>query len=48
MTAVSSFTCLKIRPDDFGGMAVLVTADTVPGKKTEDILCDLLGEGSAG
>jgi len=44
VTAVTSFTCSKMRPDGFGGMAVLITADAIKGKSTEDILCDLLDE----
>jgi hypothetical protein len=43
-TAVASFTCSKMRPDGFGGMAVLITADAIMGKSTEDILHDFLDE----
>ena len=32
ITAVTSFTCSKMRPDGFGGMAVLITADVIKGK----------------
>ncbi len=42
VTAVSSFTCTKMRPDGFGGMAVLITADAVMGKSTSDIVADFL------
>jgi len=42
VTAVSSFTCSKMRPDGFGGMAVLITAADVMGKSTRDILEDFL------
>ena len=45
---VTSFTCTKMRPDGFGGMAVLVTADTIKGKSTEDILGDFLDEAEHG
>jgi hypothetical protein len=31
VTAVTSFTCSKMRPDGFGGMAVLITADAILG-----------------
>jgi hypothetical protein len=50
VTAVTSFTCSKMRPDGFGGMAVLITADAILGKSTNDILEDFLAEndGSAG
>ncbi|WP_245257492.1 hypothetical protein [Methylocapsa acidiphila] len=44
VTAVSSFTCSKMRPDGFGGMAVLITADAIVGKSTNDILEDFLAE----
>lgn len=44
VTALSSFTCSKMRPDGFGGMAVLITADSVMGKSTHDILEDFLAE----
>ena len=44
VTAVTSFTCSKMRPDGFGGMAVLITADTIVGKSTNDILEDFLAE----
>ena len=44
VTAVSSFTCSKMRPDGFGGMAVLITAAAVMGKSTNDILEDFLAE----
>jgi hypothetical protein len=42
VTAVSAFTCSKMRPDGFGGMAVLITADAVMGKSTGDIVEDFL------
>jgi hypothetical protein len=44
VTAVSSFTCSKMRPDGFGGMAILITAGNICGKSTNDILEDFLGE----
>lgn len=44
VTAITSFTCSKMRPDGFGGMAVLITADAVLGKSTNDILEDFLAE----
>jgi hypothetical protein len=48
ITAVSAFTCSKMRPDGFGGMAVLITADTVRGKSTSDIVEDFLNEAVPG
>ena len=44
VTAVSAFTCSKMRPDGFGGMAVLITASDVMGKSTNDIVEDFLNE----
>ena len=44
VTAVSAFTCSKMRPDGFGGMAVVITADAVMGKSTSDIVEDFLNE----
>jgi hypothetical protein len=44
VTAVTSFTCSKMRPDGFGGMAVLITADAIVGKSTNDILEGFLAE----
>jgi hypothetical protein len=44
VTAITSFTCSKMRPDGFGGMAVLITADAILGKSTNDILEDFLAE----
>jgi len=44
VTAVTSFTCSKMRSDGFGGVAVLITADAVVGKSTNDILEDFLAE----
>jgi hypothetical protein len=44
VTAVSAFTCSKMRADAFGGMAVLITADDIKGKSTADILEDWVAE----
>jgi hypothetical protein len=48
ITAVSAFTCSKMRPDGFGGMAVLITPSAVMGKSTNDIVQDLLNEAVPG
>jgi hypothetical protein len=42
VTAISAFTCTKMRPGGFGGRAVLITADAVMGKSTSDIVADFL------
>jgi hypothetical protein len=44
VTAVSAFTCSRMRPDGFGGMAVLITASAVMAKSTNDIIEDFLNE----
>ncbi len=44
ITAVTAFTCSKMRPDGFGGMAILITGNTVTGKSTSDIIEDFLAE----
>ena len=44
ITAVSSFTCSKMRPDAFGGMAVLITPAAVIGKSTTDLIEEFLSE----
>lgn len=44
VTALTSFTCSKMRPDGFGGMAVLIKADAIVGKSTNDILEDFLAD----
>ena len=40
VTAVSSFTCSRMRPDGFGGAVVLISADQIMGKSTNEILED--------
>jgi hypothetical protein len=44
VTAIASFTCSRMRPDGFGGMAVLITADNIVGKSTSDLIEDFLTE----
>ena len=48
VTAVSAFTCSRMRPDGFGGMAVLITPSAVIGKSTNDIIVDFLNEAVPG
>lgn len=48
VTIVSAFICSKMRPDGFGGMVVVVTADTVMGKSTWDMTADLLDQAEHG
>ncbi len=42
LTVVTAFTCSKMRVDGFGGMALLITADTIRCKSTHDILEEFL------
>jgi hypothetical protein len=44
VTAVVSFSCSKMRPDGFGGMAVLITADSIISKSTGDLIAEFLAE----
>jgi len=48
VSVIMSFTCTKMRPEGFGGMAILITADTIAGKSTEDILCELMDQAENG
>lgn len=42
VSAVSSFTCSRMRPDGFGGAVVVITADAILGKSTTDLLEELI------
>lgn len=44
ITGVSAFTCSRMRMDGFGGMAVVISADSIKGKSTRDIIEDFLAE----
>jgi hypothetical protein len=44
ITAITSFECSKMRPDGFGGMAVLITADRIISKSTHDLIAEFLTE----
>jgi hypothetical protein len=44
VTAITSFECSKMRPDGFGGMATLITADRIISKSTGDLLTEFLAE----
>ncbi len=48
ISVIMSFTCTKMRPEGFGGMAILITADTIAGKSTEDIICELMDQAENG
>jgi hypothetical protein len=44
VTVVTAFTCSKMRPDGFGGMALFITADAIRGQSTHEFLADCLAE----
>ena len=44
VTAITAFECSKMRPDGFGGMAVLITADRIISKSTHDLIAEFLAE----
>jgi hypothetical protein len=44
ITIATAFTCSRMRPDGFGGMAVLITPDAIVGKTTGDFLEDMIAE----
>lgn len=44
ISLVAAFTCGRMRPDGFGGMAVLITADAVRGKSTNDLIEEFLSD----
>ena len=48
VTAVTSFTCSKMRPDGWGGMAILITPSAVMRRLTGDIIEDFLNEAVPG
>ena len=48
VSVVSAFTCSRMRPDGFGGMAILITADAISRQEHRDILCDFLDEAEHG
>jgi hypothetical protein len=44
VSIVAAFTCSAMRPDGFGGTAMLITRDAMAGKSTNDILEQLIAE----
>ena len=44
ISAVAAFTCSRMRPDGFGGMAVLITAEAIRGKSTNDLIEEFLSD----
>jgi hypothetical protein len=44
ISVMTSFTCDKMRPDGFGGIATLITAVKIRGKSTEEIMAECIAE----
>jgi hypothetical protein len=44
VSVVSSFTCSRMRPDGFGGAAVVISADAILGKSTNDLLEEFIDQ----
>jgi hypothetical protein len=44
ISAVTSYTCSKMRVDGWGGYVVLITSDMISGKGTDDILGEMLDD----
>lgn len=47
VSAVSSFTCTRMRPDGFGGAVVVISADSIFGKSTNDLLEEFIEQAVA-
>lgn len=44
VTVLQAFTCSKMRPDGFGGAAILITADAIRAKSTGDLIEEFMTE----
>lgn len=44
VSAVSSFTCSRMRVDGFGGAVVVISADAILGKSTNDLLEEFIDQ----
>jgi hypothetical protein len=44
ISVVAAFTCSRMRADGFGGMAMVITADAIRAKSTNDLIEDFLSE----
>lgn len=42
VSAVSSFTCSRMRPDGFGGAVAVISAHGIVGKSTNDLLGEFI------
>jgi hypothetical protein len=48
VSAVSSFTCSRMRPDGFGGAVAVISADTILGKSTNDLIEEFIEQVAPG
>ncbi len=48
VTAITSFTCSKMRPDGFAGMAVLITAEAIKSMSTYEIVAEFIAAAGLG
>jgi hypothetical protein len=48
VSAVSSFTCSRMRPDGFGGAVVVISADAILGKSTTDLIEEFIEQVAPG
>lgn len=48
VSAVSSFTCSRMRVDGFGGAVVVISADAILGKSTNDLLEEFIEQVAPG
>lgn len=48
VSAVSSFTCSRMRPGGFGGAVVVISADAILGKSTTDLLEEFIEQVALG
>ncbi len=48
LTVTMAFTCSKMRPDGFGGLAMLITASTIRSESTNTLLDRFYTEAAAG
>lgn len=48
VSAVSSFTCSRMRADGFGGAVVVITANAILGKSTNDLLEEFIEQVAPG
>lgn len=44
VSAVSAFTCSRMRPDGFGGMAMVIIADDVKAMTTDELIDEMLAK----